>query len=84
MKQASVADLRNNFRKVSAWVEHGETVQILKRGRPFAQLVATPAHSRVRGKPDMLMQLQEIWGNRCFSDKQVQEMRRAELEGEEG
>ncbi len=84
MKQASVADLRNNFRKVAAWVEHGETVQILKRGRPFAQLVATPAQSGVKRKPDMLKQLREIWGDRCFSDEQVQEMRQVELEGEEG
>jgi len=84
MKQASVADLRNNFRKVAAWVEHGETVQILKRGKPFAQLVATPVRSVGKQKPDMLLQLREIWGDRMFSDLQVQEMREMELAGEEG
>ncbi len=35
-------DLRNDFRRVSKWVEAGETVQILKRGKPFARLVPEP------------------------------------------
>ena len=29
MKTAAVADLRNNFRRISGWIEHGETVQII-------------------------------------------------------
>ena len=39
MKTATVRDLRNRFKQVSAWVEAGETVQILKRGKPFARVV---------------------------------------------
>ena len=39
MKTATVADLRNNFRRVSAWIENGELVEIVKRGRAFARLV---------------------------------------------
>ena len=39
MKTASVRDLRNDFPRVSRWVEAGETVQILKRGKPFARMV---------------------------------------------
>jgi len=42
MKTASVRDLRNDFRRVSKWVEAGETVQILKRGKPFARVVPEP------------------------------------------
>ncbi len=38
MKTATVADLRNNFHKVSSWIDHGESVTITKRGRPFASL----------------------------------------------
>jgi antitoxin (DNA-binding transcriptional repressor) of toxin-antitoxin stability system len=42
MKKATVRDLRNDFRRVSRWVEAGETVQILKRGKPFARVVPEP------------------------------------------
>jgi antitoxin (DNA-binding transcriptional repressor) of toxin-antitoxin stability system len=42
MKMATVRDLRNDFRRVSKWVEAGETVQILKRGKPFARVVPEP------------------------------------------
>ena len=28
MKTATVADLRNHFRRVASWIEHGETVQL--------------------------------------------------------
>ena len=86
MKTATVADLRNNFRRVSAWIEHGETVQILKRGRAFALLTSLPAVSSPPSapKPDVMARLQEVWGDRVFSEKEVEEMRAAELEGEEG
>ncbi len=82
MKIATVADLRNNFRRVSTWLEHGETVQIVKRGRPFAQLTAlsplvTPSKAP---KPDVMARLKEVWGDRVFSLQEVEEMRDAELE----
>lgn len=73
MKTATVADLRNNFRRVSAWIEHGETVQILKRGKVFAQLTATPSSkSKPVLKVDFMAQLKEIWGERILSDSEVQ------------
>ena len=39
MKTATVRDLRNRFRHVSKWLEAGESVEILKHGKPFAALV---------------------------------------------
>ncbi len=39
MKTATVRDLRNNFGQLSQWLAEGETVQILKRGQPFARVV---------------------------------------------
>ena len=39
MKTASVRDLRNEFSRISKWLAAGETVQILKRGKPFARVV---------------------------------------------
>ena len=85
MKTATVADLRNNFRRISTWIEHGETVQIVKRGKVFAQLIATPpSATREVPKVDFMAQLKEIWGDRMFSDAEVEAMREAEREGDPG
>lgn len=86
MRTATVADLRNNFRLVSSWIEHGETVQILKRGRVFACLTgvgAGPAPSSLP-KPDIMAQLKEVWGDRVFSMDEVRAMREAELAEDQG
>ena len=42
MKKATVRDLRNQFSRISKWLESGETVQVLKRGKPFARVVPEP------------------------------------------
>lgn len=85
MKTATVADLRNNFRRISSWIEHGETVQIIKRGKAFAQLQATASSTpALVPKVDFMAQLKEIWGDRVFSMEEVRAMREAELDGEEG
>jgi len=42
MKTATVRDLRNEFRRISKWLERGESVQVLKRGKPFARVVPEP------------------------------------------
>ena len=86
MKTATVAELRNNFRRVSSWIEHGETVQIIKRGKAFAQLTSLAGVSAPLSapKPDIMARLQEVWGDRVFTMHEVTAMREAELEGEEG
>jgi len=84
MKTATVADLRNNFRRVSAWLENGGTVEIIKRGQIIAQLVPTKRGPSKRVKPDIMARLEEQWGARTFSADEVRAMRSAELEGEEG
>jgi len=86
MKTASVADLRNRFRRVSSWIEEGETVRIVKRGRAFADLtpLAKESATGTAPKPDVMARLQEVWGDRVFSMKEVEEMRAAEQEGYEG
>lgn len=50
MKTATVRDLRNDFARLSKWLEKGETIEILKRGKPVADLV--PKSS---GKPKVLL-----------------------------
>jgi antitoxin (DNA-binding transcriptional repressor) of toxin-antitoxin stability system len=85
MKTATVADLRNHFSRISAWIEHGETVRIIKRGKPFARLTAESGTEQPFGqKIDVMAQLKEIWGDRVFSEEEVRAMREAELEGEDG
>lgn len=85
MKTANVADLRNDFQKVAAWISDGESVQIKKRGQHFATLVpSTTAEARAMPKIDFTGRLKKIWGNRVFSDQEVAEMRAAEVGGEEG
>ncbi|MDB6133247.1 MAG: hypothetical protein JWM59_1490 [Verrucomicrobiales bacterium] len=85
MKTANVADLRNNFAVIAAWIADGETVSIQKRGKPFAKLVpANEGVERPMPKIDFAGRLRKIWGDRVFSDMEVAAMRAAELEGEEG
>jgi antitoxin (DNA-binding transcriptional repressor) of toxin-antitoxin stability system len=84
MNTVTTADLRNHFRRVSAWLDNGESVEILKRGKPYARLlpVAKPTPSRPP-RIDFAAQRQAIWKGRRFSADEVAEMRTAELEGEE-
>ena len=39
MKTATVRELRNEFSRLSKWLAKGETIEILKRGKPIAELV---------------------------------------------
>ena len=79
VKTATVADLRNNFRRVSAWLENGESVEIIKRGRRFARLLPAAASPRKPVKIDFSGQLRAVWGKKVFSVAAVRAMRNAEL-----
>jgi antitoxin (DNA-binding transcriptional repressor) of toxin-antitoxin stability system len=84
MKTATVADLRNHFRRVSAWIENGEAVEILKRGRAFARLMPVVESTAMPVKVDFAARRKAIWGGRVFSAAEVQAMRDSELDGEQG
>jgi antitoxin (DNA-binding transcriptional repressor) of toxin-antitoxin stability system len=85
MRTATVADLRNHFPKVVAWLDQGEDVEILRRGKPVACLVPPRlARPATVVKIDFAKRNKEIWGDRVFSMQEVEEMRAFELEGEEG
>ena len=43
MKTASIRDLRNELGRISKWIEAGKPVQVVKRGKPLAELVPTTA-----------------------------------------
>lgn len=83
MNTVNVADLRNHFRRVSAWLENGESVKILRRGNPYA--ILSPLPQDKNSKPvqvDFAAQRKAIWRDRRFSDREVAEMRDAELDSE--
>jgi antitoxin (DNA-binding transcriptional repressor) of toxin-antitoxin stability system len=42
MKTATVRELRNDFGRLSKWLEKGESVQIVKRGKAFARVIPEP------------------------------------------
>ncbi len=84
MNTVTTADLRNHFRRVSSWLDNGESVAILKRGKHYATLL--PVTKATPSRPpqiDFAAQRQTIWKGRRFSSDEVAEMRAAELEGEE-
>jgi len=84
MKTATVAELRNHFRRVSAWIENGEAVEILKRGRAFARLVPAVESKATPVKVDFAGRRKAIWGDRVFSAAEAQAMRDAELNSDQG
>jgi antitoxin (DNA-binding transcriptional repressor) of toxin-antitoxin stability system len=85
MKTATVADLRNHFRRVSAWIENGEHVQIVRRGKAFARLVPAQKQSPARfDAAKHMRRLKKTWRDRVFDAAEVAAMREAELRGEQG
>ncbi len=90
MKTATVADLRNDFRRVSAWVSDGQSVEITKRGRVVARLVPPDAATGGTGKkllnmPDFRAQARAIWGDvKPMTAAEVQAMEDYMNEGQEG
>ncbi len=84
MKTATVADLRNNFRRVSALIDNGESVDITRRGQVVARLVPPVASAKKWIKPDIMAQLKEVWGDRVLTEAEVKELRDLELEGHYG
>lgn len=83
MNSVTTADLRNHFRRVSSWLDNGETVEILKRGKPYARLLPITQPSATGQRVDFAAQRREIWKGRTFSAAEFAAMRAAELEGEE-
>jgi antitoxin (DNA-binding transcriptional repressor) of toxin-antitoxin stability system len=84
MKTATVADLRNHFRRISSWIENGETVEIVKCGRVFAHLVPAAQATEKPAKVNWAVQARQIWQGRAFKSAEVKAMEQFEHEGEGG
>ena len=78
MKTATVRDLRYDFPKIEAWLEGGEEVLITKHSKPVARLCG-PSGSQAPPPiqhPDYEARLRKrIWGDRVFTQEEVDEMR---------
>ena len=87
MKTVTVRELRNEFPRIEAWVQEGESIHISKRGKVIATLVPAAAgvgSGRRVAKPDIMARLRETWGGRVFSADEVAAMREDELAEEQG
>jgi prevent-host-death family protein len=75
MRTANTRDLRNNFRKIAAWIEAGEEVEITRRGKAVARLV--PSAPLQAWKPldveARLKELKEVYGDRITSEDEMDE-----------
>jgi len=65
-KTATVADLRNNCRRVSAWLHNGESVEIFERRRSFTRLTPAAAAPEKPAKVNFKGQLHDTSPRRCI------------------
>jgi antitoxin (DNA-binding transcriptional repressor) of toxin-antitoxin stability system len=69
MKTATVRDLRNNFPRVSEWIEGGEQVELTKRGKVIARIVPVRSKAKVVVTwPDFASRLKRIYRKRVLPD----------------
>ena len=77
MKTATVRDLRYDFPKLEAWLAGGEEILITKHSKVVAKIsraTETPA-AKLPPHPDYSARLKRIWGDRVFTQAEVDEMR---------
>lgn len=80
MKTATVADLRNHFPKIAAWLAAGEEVRVTRRGKPLAKIV--PDVETVKPKrPDFAARRRRTWQGRCLTMEEVKWLKEKEYEG---
>ncbi len=79
MKTATVRDLRYDFPKIEAWLECGEEIVITKHSKPIARIQSEEARKKsLTPLPDFAARRKRIWGDRSFSQEEVNEMRELE------
>jgi len=76
MKTATVRDLHYDFPKIEAWLEGGEEIIITKHSKPIARIQSERAVEKPMLKhPDYEARLKKTWGDRFFTQQEVDEMR---------
>jgi antitoxin (DNA-binding transcriptional repressor) of toxin-antitoxin stability system len=66
MAKASIRDLRYHFERVEAQLDHGEAVEITRRGRVVARLLPPETSKKPVKMPDFRKRLKELWGDRVL------------------
>ena len=77
MKTATVRDLRYDFPKIEAWLAGGEEILITKHSKPVARIshASSAPNKKLPPQPDYEARLRRIWGDRVFTQSEVDEMR---------
>lgn len=70
MRTATVRELRNQFPKVERWLQQGEEVQLMKRGRVVGRIIPSAPPVSVAW-PDFMARLKETYGEKITSDSQA-------------
>lgn len=81
MKSATIRDLRYDFARLEAWLEGGEEILITRHSKPVAKLMPPNRGSKKKKRPalpDYEARLRRIWGNRVFTQAEVDEARALE------
>jgi antitoxin (DNA-binding transcriptional repressor) of toxin-antitoxin stability system len=74
MKTASVRDLRNNFARVSRWLQAGEKVEITKRGVPMYMMSSLPASKNGKpGRKKFDVEEHRAWKKKTFGGKKFKD-----------
>jgi antitoxin (DNA-binding transcriptional repressor) of toxin-antitoxin stability system len=77
MKTATVRDLRYDFPKIEAWLAGGEEILITKHSKPIGKFSpdTAPAKREMPPMPDFEARRRKTWGDRFFTQEEVEEMR---------
>ncbi len=77
MKTATVRDLRYDFPKIEAWLAGGEEILITKHSKPIGKLssATSPTTPEMPPLPDFAARRNKTWGDRFFTQEEVEEMR---------
>ena len=76
MKTATVRDLRYDFPRIEAWLSSGEEILITKHSKPIGRITpATSAETPLPPLPDFEARRKRTWGDRFFTQEEVEEMR---------
>ncbi len=79
MKTATVRDLRYDFPKIEAWLECGEEIVITKHSKPIARIRSEETQENsLPPLPDFEARRKRTWGDRFFTQQEVDEMRALE------
>ena len=75
MKTATIQDLRYNFAKIEQWLRLGEEIEITRHSKPVARLCPLGELPAPVPLPDFTERAKRIFGDRYFTQEEVDDMR---------